>query len=378
MTEAALRTTPTRPAAVAPARVGRALEILIRAIGPVILALVACGILLAAMGRNPFTFYGNIWKGGIELTAWQDSAMRMAPLLLIAAGLVVVFRANIWNLGIDGQFLMAAAIVSGVAPPLEKIVPNTIMLVLVFLLAGAVGAGWALVPALLKARYGTNEIITTLMMTFIGINLANILIKGPFQDFSTNVPQTSVLDIGAMLPAIPGTRIHVGLLVAFFAILVVWFVMSRTSFGLRLQVLGGNARAARHLGLSVARLTIVSFVVSGALIGLAAAADILGVWGYVRADWNPAFGLQVVPLVFLARLNPLACVPFVAFYAVLSIGGNLATREAELPNDFTYVIVGTILLFMSITEYLGRKRDLAGVSLTGNLARALRRRREVG
>jgi simple sugar transport system permease protein len=379
VSEAALPRTPTRAAAPPPlaARLARAAEILLRAIGPVILALVACGILLAAMGRNPFTFYANLWKGGIELTAWQDSAMRMAPLLLIAAGLCIVFRANIWNLGIDGQFLMSAAIVSGLAPPLEKHVPNTVMLIVVFVVGGAVGAAWALPPALLKARYGTNEIITTLMMTFIGINLANILIKGPFQDFSTNVPQTSVLDFDAMLPSIPGTRIHIGLLVALFATVVVWFLMSRTSFGLRLHVLGGNARAARHIGLSVSRLTIVAFLASGALIGCAAAADILGVWGYVRADWNPAFGLQVVPLVFLARLNPLACIPFVAFYSVLSIGGNLATREAELPNDFVYVIVGLILLFMSLTEYFGRKRDLGGVSLTGNLARALRRRREV-
>jgi general nucleoside transport system permease protein len=381
MTEAALERTPTPTRAAPPppfaAKLGRALEILIRAVGPVILALVACGILLAAMGRNPFTFYANIWKGGVELTAWQDSAMRMAPLLLIAAGLCIVFRANIWNLGIDGQFLMSAAIVSGLAPPLEKHASNTMMLVVVFLAGAAVGAAWALPPALLKARYGTNEIITTLMMTFIGINLANILIKGPFQDFSTNVPQTSVLDFGAMLPSIPGTRIHVGLLVALFATVVVWFVMGRTPFGLRLHVLGGNARAARHIGLSVERLTVTAFLASGALIGLAAAADILGVWGYVRADWNPAFGLQVVPLVFLARLNALACIPFVAFYSVLSIGGNLATREAQLPNDFVYVIVGLILLFMSLTEYFGRKRDLGGVSLTGNLARALRRRREV-
>lgn len=377
MTEAALPSAASRRAAGAPASAARALETLVRAVGPVILALVACGILLEAMGRNAFTFYGNIWKGGVELGAWQDSAMRMAPLLLIAVGLIVVFRANIWNLGIDGQFLMAAALVSGAAPPLEKVVPNTIMLILVFCLAAAVGAAWALAPAMLKALYGTNEIITTLMMTFIGINVANILIKGPFQDFSTNVPQTQVLDIGAMLPSIPGTRIHVGILVALFAVLVVWFVMSRTSFGLRLHVLGGNARAARHLGLPVGRLTIVAFLVSGGLIGLAAAADILGVWGYVRADWNPAFGLQVVPLVFLARLNPIATVPFVAFYSVLSIGGDLANREAGLPNDFVYVIVGLILLFMSITEYLGRKRDLGGVSLTGNLARAMRRRREV-
>ena len=121
---------------------------------------------------------------------------------------------------------------------------------LLFLIAGGVGAAWTIVPALLKARYELNEIITTLMMTFIGINLAGILIKGPFQDFSSNVPQTSVLDFAAMLPAIPGTRIHVGVLIAGAAAIVVWFLMSRTAFGLRLRVLGANARAARHMGLA--------------------------------------------------------------------------------------------------------------------------------
>jgi simple sugar transport system permease protein len=376
-TAAEVREALTPQEVVQPRQLSLAADILLRSLLPLLLAVGTGGLILALIGVDPIAYYKDIYSGGIEFGAWEDTVMRMAPLLLIAVGLIVVFRAGIWNLGIDGQFLLSAAIVSGLAPALEKHVPNTVMLLVVFAAGGAVGAAWAVVPAVLKARYGTNEIITTLMMTFIGINLANILIKGPFQDFSTNVPQTSVLDFNAMLPSIPGTRIHVGLLVALFAILVVWFVMSRTSFGLRLQVLGGNARTARHIGLSVGRLTIVAFLASGALIGLAAAADILGVWGYVRADWNPAFGLQVVPLVFLARLNPLACVPFVAFYAVLSIGGNLATREAQLPNDFVYVIVGTILLFMSITEYLGRRRDLGGVSLTGNLARALRRRREV-
>jgi simple sugar transport system permease protein len=162
-----------------------------------------------------------------------------------------------------------------------------------------------------------------------------------------------------------------GILLAGAAAVAVWFVMGRTSFGLRLHVLGANARAAAHIGLDVPRLVLVAFVVSGAFIGVAGAVEVLGIWGYVRADWNPAFGLWVVPLVFLARLNALAVIPFVFFLAVLSIGGDFATQQAELSNDFTLLLVGLILLFMAVTELLGRKRSL-GQSYLGGRRRETR------
>jgi ABC-type uncharacterized transport system permease subunit len=350
-------------------------DVVIRSIGPVVLALAAGAILLLALGRDPITFYSNVWKGGVQLTAWQDSAMRAAPLLLIAAGLTVVFRANIWNLGYNGQFLLGAALVSGLGPSLVGDTPRWVALVVLFLVAGAAGGAWTLVPALLKARYETNEIITTLMMSFIGVGIANILIKGPFQDTSVNIPQTRVLPLDKMLPAIPGTRIHVGVLVAVAAVLIVHFVLTRTSFGLRLQVLGANPRAARHMGVKVPRLIVMSFLVSGLLVGMAAATDILGIWGYVRANWNPAYGDTVIPFVFLARLNALAVVPFVAFYAVLSTGGDLATQQASLPTDFLLVLVALILLFMTVIEYLGRRRSLGASYLTPGLEQALRHSR---
>ena len=350
----------------------RILDVVIRSIVPVVLALVAGGILLLALGRDPFTFYGNIWTGGVSGTAWQDSAIRMAPFLLIAAGLVLIFRANIWNLGYNGQFLLAAALVAGYAPSLVAEVPLWLAFVVLFLLAGAVGALWTLVPALLKARYGTNEIITTLMMSFIAIDLAGILIKGPFHDSTTPLPQTAVIPFEKMLPSIPGTRIHIGILVAFAAILVVHWLLTRTSWGLRLQVMGANPRAARHFGIDLPRLIVVSFLASGFLVGLAAAADILGLWGYIRTGWNPAYGDTIIPFVFLARLNALAVVPFVAFFSVLSTGGDLAAQQANLPTDFLYVLVGLILLFMTVIEYLGRQRELGGSYLTPGLKQALR------
>jgi simple sugar transport system permease protein len=349
-----------------------AADIAVRSILPLVLALGTGAIILAAIGVDPIKYYKDIYIGGIEFSAWQDSIMRMAPLLLMAVGLIVVFRAGIWNLGMDGQFLLAAGIIAGTAPKLEPHIPNTLNLALMFVIAGAVGGAWTIVPAVLKARYELNEIITTLMMTFIGINLAGILVKGPFQDFSSNVPQTSILPFAAQLPSIPGTRIHVGVLVAAFAALVVWYLMSRTAFGLRLQVLGASLRAARHMGLDVARLVIVAFLISGLFVGLAAAAEILGIWGYVRADWNPAFGLWVVPLVFLARLHAIAVIPFVFLLSVASIGGDFAAQEANLTPKFTLLLVGLTLLFMALTEWLGRKRELGASYLPGAAARRRR------
>jgi simple sugar transport system permease protein len=352
-------------------RVERMLDIVIRSIVPVVLALGAGALLLMALGVNPVTFYKNIWDGGVANGAWQDSAIAMAPFLLIAAGLTLIFRANIWNLGYNGQFLLAAAFVSGFAPGLVTAVPLWIAFTLLFLLAGAVGASWTIVPAVLKARYGTNEIITTLMMSFIGIDIASLLIKGPFHDPTTPLPQTQVIPLDKMLPSIPGTRVHIGLLVAFAGILVVHWLLTRTAWGLRLQIMGANPRAARHFGIDLPRLIIVAFLASGFLIGMAAAADIMGLWGYIRTDWNPAYGDTIIPFVFLARLNALAVIPFIAFFSIVYTGGSLAAQEANITSDFLYVLVGLILLFMTVIEYLGRRRELGASYLPDGLKESL-------
>jgi general nucleoside transport system permease protein len=350
-------------------------DLLIRSILPLLLALVAGGALIGALGHNPFSFYLDIYRGGIELDAWQDSLMRAGTLVPIALGLIVVFRANIWNLGYQGQFLLSAAMVAGAGPHLARHLSPTLTLIVLFFVGGITGAVWTLIPAILKAWYQTNEIITTLMMTFIGISLAAILVKGPFQDFSSNVPQTALLPLDDMLPTIPGTRTHIGVVIAAVLVLVVHYTTTRTSFGLKLQVLGANPRAAVHVGLDPKRVILSAFVCSGALIGVAAAVEVLGIWGYVRADFNPAYGDAVIPFVFLARLNALAVVPFILFYSVLSIGGDFAAQDSGLPVDFLLVIIGLTLLFMVFIEYLGRNREMGRSYVTPGLRAGLRLRK---
>jgi simple sugar transport system permease protein len=167
----------------------------------------------------------------------------------------------------------------------------------------------------------------------------------------------------------------VGVVVAAVLVLVVQYATTRTSFGLKLQVLGANPRAAVHVGLEPKRVILSAFICSGALIGVAAAIEVLGIWGYVRADWNPAYGDAVIPFVFLARLNALAVVPFILFYSVLSIGGDFAAQNAGLPVDFLLVIVGLTLLFMVFIEYLGRNRELGHSYVTPGLREGLRLRK---
>lgn len=323
------------------------------AVAPVVAALVVGAVILAILGRNPLAFYGDLFRAGLfSSTGWQGMLTRLAPFLLMAMGYIVAFRAGIWNIGGDGQFLLAAAVVAGLAPTVMGAISRPAGLVVLGLAGFVVGGAWTILPAYLKGWFGVNEIITTVMMSFIGINLANILIKGPWRSTETAVPQTDFVPLDRLLPNLGDTTVHVGIIVAALAVAVVWYLLDRTAAGLRLTVLGANPRAALHAGLNVKRMIVTTFFASGALVGLAAAVEILGVWGYMRADWNPKFGLALFALVFLARLSPLATIPLAASYAILEIGGHEAARRASLDYDFVLILIGLILLFMAITQYV--------------------------
>lgn len=334
-----------------------------RVLVPILLALAVGGVILLILGKNPLTYYGFVVQRG--LLSWggfQETMTRMAPLLLIAAGLIVAFRAGIWNLGGDGQYLLAAVVTAALAPALIETLPRGLTLLICMIASIAVAALWSLIPALLKARYGINEIITSLMMSFLGTSFANVLVKLFFRDPATTVPQTRSLEVVDRLPRIFGTNVHSGILIALAVVILVHLMMTRTAFGLRLQIVGANPAAAVHAGLKVGWLTVATFALSAGLIGLAGSVEILGVWGTVRADWNPAYGLLVVPLVFLARFNGIAVIGFALFFSVLMIGGESASRRIGVPQDFVLMLVGLLLVFLALVEYLDHlRRKRAGV-----------------
>lgn len=324
-----------------------------RVLVPIILALVVGGLILLALGKDPFAYYEYVLQRGLfSWSGFQQTVIRAAPLLLIASGLIVAFRAGIWNLGVDGQFLLAAVASAALAPILITSLPSWLTIVICCAVSMLVAMVWSMVPAFLKTQYGLNEIITTLMMTFLGISFANVLVKLPFNDPNNTVPQTATLPVADRLGRLFDTTIHSGIIIALVAVFFVHFLMTRTAFGLRLQIVGANPRAAHHAGLSVGRLTYATFALSAGLAGLGGAVEILGVWGTMRADWNPAYGLLVVPLVFLARFNGIAVIGFTLFFAILMIGGESASRRLGVPNFYVLVLVALLLIFLALVEYL--------------------------
>ena len=329
----------------------------LRILLPILLALLAGAVLLLLFGKDPIAYYGYVLKRGLtSTTGLEASITRMAPLLLIAAGLIVAFRAGLWNLGVDGQFLLAAVCVSALVPVLVPHMPALLATLIGFLVAMAVGAAWSVIPAYLKARHGINEIISTLMMSFLGVSFANVLVKIPFNDPTTTVPQTATLAVEDRLSRLGESTVNWGVLLALVTVIAVHTLMERTALGLKLQIVGANPRTAIHSGLDVRRLTFVAFALSAGLAGLAGAVDVLGVHGTIRADWNPAYGILVIPLVFLARFNGYAVIAFVFFFAVLMIGGESAARRLGVPSFFVLVLVALLMIFFAVIEFLDHKR----------------------
>ena len=231
------------------ARAARLGEATLTAAVPILLALVAIGHPDRRAGARPVQLLRDMFdRGLIQWEGFQESIIRSAPLLLIAAGLIVAFRANLWNLGGDGQFLLGAAFTAGLGPPLLESLGVWPMLLITMAVAALVGGAWTIIPAYLRGRYGVNEIITTLMMSFIGIGVANVLVKGPFKTEVLGVARTDVIPFDERFPLLFDTRIHLGFAIAVAAILGVHVLMTRTSLGLRLRVLGANPRAALHAG----------------------------------------------------------------------------------------------------------------------------------
>ncbi len=344
-----------------PARLARAsalpLHALSTTLAPIAAALVVSGVILLAVGINPFEYYALVLdRGLLSPRGLQETITRTAPLLLLGASLIVSFRAGLWNLGVDGQFLLGAVMSAATAPPLVAIMPVRLAIVLSMGVGIAAAAAWSVLPAVLRAYQGVNEIITTLMMNFLGVSLANVLIKLVFIDPTTTIPITRTLPVPDRLTRLFGTTVSVGVILALVVVIAVHLIMTRTAWGLRLRLLGANPRAARHAGLRVRRLTVATIVISAGLAGLAGAVVVLGTLGNVRAEWNPAYGLTIIPLVFLARLNGWAVIGFVFLFAMLSIGAESASIRLGVPHYYNFMLVGLLLIFLALVEYLDQRR----------------------
>ncbi|MBT8370544.1 MAG: ABC transporter permease [Deltaproteobacteria bacterium] len=322
----------------------------------IFLSLITGGIILLAIGKDPVLYFNLLFVRGMGTSLGViESIIKMTPLLIISAGLLTCFSAGLWNIGTEGQFLIGAMLAGWAAPLLSDILSLPIYIVAIALLGIIGGMVWILIPAILKARYDINEIITTLMMSWVAISLVTWLVKGPINDLSVVPAQTTLIPDTYRMPMIPWTRIHIGLIIGVVALFGMHWVIRRTTIGYQFRVMLGNKTAARHSGMKVPHLTVYGLLISGGFAGLAGVSDVLAIKGLFQASWNPQYGMTAIPLVFLARLNGWAVIPLAFFFSFLAVGGEFVARDLGVPVFFVHVLEGLTLMFFATSEYFERR-----------------------
>jgi len=324
----------------------------------VVMTMIAGLGLFEIMGHNPFeslyTFFVapvNTWDGVAEL------GVKGTPLILIAIGLSFGFRANVWNIGAEGQLTIGALAGSALALAFYD-VESVFLLPGMIIVAALGGMAWAAIPAFLKTRYNANEILTSLMLTYIGLLVLSLLIHGPLKDpDGMNFPESRIFHDAAMLPIlIEETRLHAGFLIMLAAVVSAWVILGRHIIGFQIRVIGMAPRAASYAGFDQKKMVWLVFLVAGALSGIAGICEIAGPLGQVVPVISPGYGFTAIIVAFVGRLHPVGIFFAGMLMALSYLGGENAQIELNMPNAVTGVFQGMLLFFLLACDVLIKYR----------------------
>ncbi|MBX2806953.1 MAG: ABC transporter permease [Hyphomicrobiales bacterium] len=320
----------------------------------VLFTIVAGFILFSLLDKNPATATYLIFISPLtSLYTITELLVKATPLILIAIGLAVGFRAGVWNIGAEGQFTMGALAGGAMALALYEV--EGLWVLPLVCLAGALGGmAWAAIPAFLRTRLNTNEILVSLMLVYVATLLLGMLVHGPLRDpDGFNFPESRLFHDAATLPAlVAGTRAHVGFLVAIIAVIVAWILLRSHMIGFQIKVVGQAPRAARFAGFSSPRIVWFCFMISGALAGLAGIFEATGPVGQLVPALPVGYGFTAIIVAFLGRLHPLGILAGGLLLALTYIGGEAAQISMSLPSATVQVFQGMLLFFLLATDIL--------------------------
>jgi general nucleoside transport system permease protein len=323
----------------------------------VLLAIVGTTALLLLAGGYPVGGgLAALWRG--SLGSWyaftSATLVRAIPLMLTGVAVAVAFRAGVLNIGAEGQLLAGAAAATALALSLAGL-PAPIVVLLALTGSAAGGAGWASIAAFLRARFAVLEVISTIMLNFLALQLLAFLVHGPLGDPKGIYPQSPSLPRQTWMPKlVPGTRLHFGFLIALAACAIAWFVRSQMAAGFRLRLAGANPDAAQIAGrVSVVRVTAMAFLVSGAIAGLGGAVEVTGVTYALYESISPGYGYTAIAVALLANLNPAGVVISGIGFGALEAGAAAMQRDAGVPAVVASVIEAAIILVLATSQGRG-------------------------
>lgn len=309
------------------------------------------GALLFAMaGGNPLTAYKVMFteplKGAFGIT---ETLVRAAPLMLVAVGVAVSFRSGILNIGAEGQILIGAVTGAFVGLSFPGL-PKYILVPLIFVSSFIGGALWAGIAGWLRAYLGVNEILSTVMLNYIAIQIYTYILRSPLIDpqelaYGTGVPQTAQLVRNAWLDRlIPGMRLHTGLIYAIIVAILVYLILWKTTLGYRMRVCGAEPLAARYAGMRVPRYLVLAMLIAGGLAGLAGAIELCGVHRRALEALSAGYGFSGIVVALFGGLHPLGIIPASALFGLLIVGADMMQRAVTIPAHIILAIQGLIIL----------------------------------
>jgi ABC-type uncharacterized transport system permease subunit len=314
------------------------------AVGSAAVAVLGLALLVAGFPVAPALV--SMWRGaaGTSDAVLSATLVRAIPLLLLGSGILIALRAGVINLGGDGQFLAGAVAATAVA--LAVPLPGPVSMAIAVLCAAVAGGVWTVLPAWLKARFGTLEVVSTIMMNFVAAFLVGYLVRGPLQEPTGVYPQSATLPAGSHLPLmVYGSRLHLGIVLAAVAVIAAWVLIERTESGFRIRAVGGNPQAAALAGeINVRRVQLGAFLASGVLAGVAGGVEVLGVTYALYENLSPGYGYTAIAVALLAGLRPLHLVWSAMLLGALAAGATAMQRDAGVPAGAAAVVEATLIL----------------------------------
>ncbi len=331
-----------------------------------VVAVVSLALLWVALrlaGFDATLALGALWRGsfGNWYAFTSSTLVRATPLVLTGLAVAIAFRAGVWNIGADGQLLVGAALATAVGLAWGGALGWAALPIA--LIAGAVGgACWAGIAAVLRTRFGVLEVISTIMLNFVALDLVGYLVRGPLQEPSHAYPQSNAIPKQMHLPfLIPGTRLHWGFALGVAAAVILWWGMRSTAAGFRVRAIGANADAARIAGrIDVARTTTNVLLLSGALAGLAGAIEVSGVTYALYENISPGYGYTAIAVALLAGLDPLGVLATGIVFGALEAGALSMQREASVPSVVVTAVEAALVLLLLALSRRGKAASVIG------------------
>ena len=360
----------------------------------VILALIIGAVILLLLGVSPIEAYTAMFSGAFaNKNGLADTLVKATPLMLVGLGIVIAFRAKVINIGAEGQLIMGALFTTYLAITFGETVPRWIIIPIALLGGMLAGAIWAGIPGILKARLNVNEILSTIMMNSIAIQIGFFLLRGPMIDpaelaAGTNIPQSARTPRVTDLPRftdiakslgfterakdleltgfraelyglfVEPTTLHVGFLFAIVMAVLVYILLWRTTVGYRIRAVGLNPDAARYAGINVSRYMVFSMSLSGAFAGLAGAVEILGLHHrmFEPLAVSAGYGFSGIVVALFGKLHPLGAIPSAMLFGGLLVGGNKMQRAVQVPQVLITTIIGIVIIFVVSSDIWSRRR----------------------